>query len=253
MGEFYDDDEGWDYWDLDGGGRSGGGAQWGGAGSNGGYAGYTPTIDDLWRLPTNPTNWNNYSPSYGGQPVYNTGTTFTATGTGTSSDQGGGIDYYGSRFTPTGKMETGMPPMTGGGGTPSIPPGGNSVSNTQNNTKNSTNVLAQSVGLPAYSPISSGVPQAAASSFKNVDIAQGKMGAPPPMPAPRPPSLHPEKQTGGGKPTSTLGKIAGAAGAMTGIGSMVDKYKGMYDYLKGPKNQTDDEWNAEAYRNTYGL
>lgn len=306
MSEFYGgDEEGYydengDYTRYNGGvggGGSGGGGGWdwwGGAGSDGGNAGYTPTTEDLWKLPTQPTNWSNFS-SFGGEPVYNTGAKFSATGEepydlpmkGTDwsmfAPSGTGSDYYGSRFAPTGKTNPQGPgtdltlsPFAKPKPTnPPEGPGGNRVTNTQNNS------LSQSVGLGAFSPISSGVPEAAASSFKPNVISSGggiEAGKPPVAPLPpvrKPPTLHPEKpstdwskitfgaedsappqasqQSAAKPPRSTLGKVAGIAGALTGIGPMVDKYKGYYESLSPPKPKTQEEMNAELYRSTYGL
>lgn len=269
----------------------------GGYGGGGGDASYTPPTPG-----GDSSNWDWWG---GGEehPYYPTGdavppggsegkTTFKVTGTGIGDTGGGGYtptqtggqsfsnpfggsqDYF---FNPgrTGGIDTGgggsptTPINTGGGVTPPRV-GSSSVSNTQNNTQNNSNVLAQSVGLPAVSPISSGVPQAQASSFKPNVISPGgglHEGAPPPMPTPHaqvPPSLHPEKPTdwsniafgaaspSQAKPKSALGRIGGALGSLTGLGQQANRYKGIYDSLMPKKPRTPEEINAEMYRDLYG-
>lgn len=258
MSEAYDgNDEGWDWWDWESGGGSGGAPAPSGGGTAGPPGGGMPTG------------------GYGGAGGDGMGG-YTPTQTGGQSFSnpfGSGIDYFNTPTTGrTGGLETGGGNPTTG--TPSIPPGGISNS-TQNNTQNNSNVLAQSVGLGAVSPISSGVPQSPASSFRPNVISSGgglREGAPPPMPAPHapePPTLHPEKPTDWSKITfgaassapqsnpagqrSTLGKIGGAIGQITGLGQAAQRYKGLYDSMHGQKAKTPEEEQADAYRATYGL
>lgn len=265
-----------------GSGESGGWDWWGGAGSNGGNAGYTPW--DWWggngeEKPYYPTGGAVPPGGSAGTPTFRTdGSTSgdSSNGNGpTFSPQippgGKGRNIYlpMDPFTPTGAQETGA-------GQPNRGTSNNVTNNSQtNNTQNNSNVLAQSVGLGAFSPISSGVPTAAASSFKPNVISSGgglHEGAPPPMPAPHapePPTLHPEKPTDWSKITfgaassapqsnpagqrSTLGKIGGAIGQITGLGQVAQRYKGLYDSMHPQKPKTPEEEQAEAYRATYGL
>lgn len=240
--------------------------------------------DDIYGEYDDEGNYYPYSIYGGGSgSVGGDGTlTFNVDGTGDYPEtSGGGFDYYNNPF-PTGGGQNYFinPGKTGGintagtgGGTPTIPPGGNSTTNnnTQNNTQNNSNVLAQSVGLPSVSPISSGVPQSPASSFRPNMISPGgglREGQPPPMPSPHaPPTLHPDKPTdwssagfGAATPSqgnpasqkSTLSKIGGAIGNLTGINQTAKRYKGIYDSLKPQKTRTPDEINAEMYRDLYG-
>lgn len=278
MSEAYDgDDEGWDWWNWENGGGSAPSSTGGGGGSTAPSGGGNPYLGGS----GGPLTGGPFAPGGGNGGNGGDGTyTPPSTGGGSSNNwygtvQGGGGMPEGFFVPPAGSTPFVETPGPSRSGSTTNNNSSSTVNNTQNNTQNNSAGLVNGTVLGAFSPISSGVPTASASSFKPNVISSGgglHEGAPPPMPAPHagmPPSLHPEKPTdwssltlGGsaphqsdpyGKPKSTLGRIGDAIGQVTGISQAAQRYKGLYDALSPHKPKTPEEEQADAYRATYGL